>query len=141
MELTIITGHLGGDPEMRYTPGGQAVTNFSVAVARNYTDNNGQQVKRTVWYRVTAWGKQAEVVNQYFKRGDWILVQGKTACKFVDNGKGLACNGPEVFNRKDGTPAANFEITLDRFEFGPKGGNGSQQQQQSQQVDDDEIPF
>ncbi len=56
----IIVGNVGRDPEMRYTPAGQAVTSFSVATNRNYTNSAGAQVKETIWFRVSAWGKQAE---------------------------------------------------------------------------------
>jgi single-strand DNA-binding protein len=63
-EITII-GHLGREPEMRYTPSGQAVTNFSLAANRRYTNGNGEQVKETIWFRVAAWGRLAETCNQY----------------------------------------------------------------------------
>ena len=53
----IIVGNLGRDPEMRYTPSGQAVTNFSVATNRKYTNSDGQSVEETIWFRISAWGK------------------------------------------------------------------------------------
>jgi single-strand DNA-binding protein len=53
----IIVGNVGKDPEMRYTPSGQAVTSFSVATNRQYTTGNGEQVKETIWFRVSTWGK------------------------------------------------------------------------------------
>jgi single-strand DNA-binding protein len=52
----IIVGNVGRDPEMRYTPSGQAVTSFSVATSRNYTNASGQRVDETIWFRVSAWG-------------------------------------------------------------------------------------
>jgi single-strand DNA-binding protein len=64
-QTIIIVGHLGRDPEMRYTPAGQAVTNFNLAANRQYTDSSGQVVKETTWFRVSAWGKTAENCNQY----------------------------------------------------------------------------
>src|SRR6185369_14782291 len=70
----IIVGNVGKDPEMRYTPSGQAVTSFSVATNRQYTTGSGEQVKETIWFRVTTWGKQAEVCNQYVKKGSKVLV-------------------------------------------------------------------
>ena len=73
----IIVGNVGKDPEMRYTPSGQAVTSFSIATNRQYTTGNGEQVKETVWFRVTTWGKQAEVCNQYVKKGMKVLVEGR----------------------------------------------------------------
>jgi len=65
----IIVGNVGRDPEMRYTPSGQAVTSFSVASNRRYTSSNGEQVNETIWFRVSAWGKQAEICNQFLKKG------------------------------------------------------------------------
>ena len=53
----IIVGNLTRDPEMRYTPNGQAVTNMNVAVDDSYTDNQGERIKRTIWTRVSVWGK------------------------------------------------------------------------------------
>jgi len=69
----IIVGNLGRDPEMRYTPSGQAVTNFSVATNRQYTGSDGQLVKETIWFRVSVWGKQAETSNQYLRRGSVLF--------------------------------------------------------------------
>ena len=65
----IVVGNLGKDPEMRYTPAGQAVTSFNVASSRQYTNQEGQQIKETVWFRVSAWGKLAETCNNYLKKG------------------------------------------------------------------------
>jgi len=75
-KITIV-GNLGRDPEMRYTPSGQAVTNFSVASNRQYTNSNGEKIKETVWFRVSAWGRQAETVNQFLKTGSQVLVDGR----------------------------------------------------------------
>ena len=54
---------------MRYTPSGQAVTTFNVATSRQYTGSDGNMVKETIWFRVTVWGKQAEITSQYLKKG------------------------------------------------------------------------
>ena len=67
-KLTII-GHLGRDPEMRYTPEGQAVTTFSVASSRKYKTAAGEPREETEWFNVSAWGKLAEVCNQYLTKG------------------------------------------------------------------------
>ena len=69
--LTIV-GNVGREPEMRYTPSGQAVTSFSVATERKYTSGNGEQVKETIWFRVSTWGKQAEICKQYVKKGSKV---------------------------------------------------------------------
>ena len=105
----MIIGHLGRDPEMRYTPSGQAVTNFSVATNRQYTGSDGQKVKETVWFRASVWGKQAESCNQYLKRGSKVLVEGRLTAD--DNG------GPRVYTKQDGTPQASFEINVSSVQF------------------------
>ena len=107
--LTIV-GNLGKDPEMRYTPSGQPVTSFSVATSRQYTDNNGQQIKETTWFRVTAWGKQAEVCNQYLKKGSKVLVEGRLT---PDKNTG----GPRLWTKQDGTAGSSFEMTANTVRF------------------------
>jgi single-strand DNA-binding protein len=111
----IIVGNLGKDPEMRYTPSGQAATSFSVASSRNYTGQNGQQVKETIWFRVTTWGKTAETCSQYLKKGSKVLVEGRLV---PDMGTG----GPKVFTRQDGTSGASYEVSAQTVRFlTPKG--------------------
>ena len=65
----ILIGNLGRDPEMRYTPSGQAVTQFTVAVNRNYKDAQGERQEETEWFRVVAWGQQAEFSAEYLRKG------------------------------------------------------------------------
>ena len=106
----ILVGNLGRDPEMRYTPSGQAVTNFSVATSRQYSDSNGQQVKETIWFRVSAWGKQAETCNQYLKKGSKVLVEGRLV-------PDLNTGGPKIFSRKDGTQSSSYEVSATTVRF------------------------
>ena len=106
----IVVGNLGQDPEMRYTPSGQAVTNFNVATSRKYTSSDGNQVKETVWFRVSAWGKTAEVSNQYLKKGSKVLVEGRL-------NPDPETGGPKLWNRQDGTAAASYEITAGTVRF------------------------
>jgi single-strand DNA-binding protein len=73
----IFVGNLGREPEMRYTNDGQAVTNFTVASNRQYSNSSGETVKETIWFRVSAWGKQAEICNQYLHKGSKVLVEGR----------------------------------------------------------------
>ena len=75
-QITLI-GNLGRDPEMRYTPSGVPVTNFSIAVSRSWTGNDGQRQEKTVWFRVSAWQRQAETCNQYLTKGQRVLVVGE----------------------------------------------------------------
>ncbi len=106
----IVVGNLGRDPEMRYTPSGQAVTNFSVATSRQYTASDGQQVKETIWFRISAWGRTGEVCNQYLRKGSRVLVEGRLV---PDQSTG----GPRIWTRQDGTPGASFEISAATVRF------------------------
>lgn len=106
----IIVGNLGRDPEMRYTPSGQAVTNFSVATNRQYTASSGESVKETIWFRVSAWGRQAEICNQYLRKGSKVLVEGRLV-------PDPATGGPRTWQRQDGTTAASFELSASTVRF------------------------
>jgi single-strand DNA-binding protein len=113
----VIAGNLGRDPEMRYTPSGQAVTSFSVAVNESYTNANGERIKKTIWFRVTAWGKQAEICNQYLKKGSQVLVDGRMT---ADPNTG----GPKVWTKQDGGTGASFEVTASTVRFLSSRGEG-----------------
>ena len=77
MNKIIVIGHLGRDPEMRYTPNGQAVTSFSVASSRRYTTGTGEQREETEWFTVSAWNRLGETINQYLTKGRRVYVEGR----------------------------------------------------------------
>lgn len=131
-QKVVVVGNVGSSPEMRYTPGGQAVTNFSVASNRQYVAASGEKVEETTWFRVSTWGKLAETCNQHLKSGRQVLVEGRLT---PDKDTG----GPRVYAKKDGTQAASFEITADRVVF-LGGGKGEEVEQQPAQ-DDAAVPF
>ena len=106
----MIVGNLGKDPEMRYTPSGQAVTTFNVATNRKYTGSDGQLVKETTWFRVTVWGKQAESCSQYLKKGSSVLVEGRLT-------PDSATGGPKIWTRQDGTPGTSYEVNAQTVRF------------------------
>ncbi len=114
----LLVGNLGRDPEMRYTPSGQQVTNFSMATSEKWNGQDGQVHDRTIWWKVTAWGKQAETVNQYLKKGNRVLVEGRMN---ADN------NGnPRTWTAQDGSVRASFEVTAQTIKFlTPKGEGGA----------------
>ena len=76
MNKMIIIGNLGSDPEMRYAPSGDAVTNFRVATTRRYRTREGQTAEDTQWFGVSAWGRLAEITNQYLTKGSKVYVEG-----------------------------------------------------------------
>ena len=126
----IIAGNLGRDPEMRYTPDGKAVTSFSVATSRRYKDKN-----ETTWFRCTVWGNQAETASQYLHQGSKVLIEGRLT---PDQTSG----SPRVFQRKDGTYGASYEITVDSFRFlSSKGEDSGATGDFGGEDNPDEIPF
>ncbi len=135
----IVAGRLGRDPEMRYMPNGDAVTNFSLA-----TDDGFGDKKKTIWIRVSVWGKRAEVANQYLSKGSSVLVEGRL--RSDDNG------GPRMYTRQDGTVAASYEVTATDFAFlgsrqdaanyqGGDDDGGGQAYDNKPVVEEDDIPF
>ena len=138
-QKTIIAGNLGRDPEMRYLPSGQAVTDISVATNRVYTDSSGQKVTETSWFRVSVWGGMAETVNQYLRKGSKVLIEGYLR---PDPETG----GPRIWTRNDGTPAASFEMTAQNVTFlSSRAEDQALQDRQgsgpAESVDEDDIPF
>lgn len=73
---TILLGRLGQDPELKYTPSGVPVCNFSLATTENWADKNGQKQERTEWHRIVVWGKLGELCNQYLSKGRQAFVEG-----------------------------------------------------------------
>ncbi len=135
----IIVGNVGRDPEMRYTPSGQAVTSFSVATNRQYSNNNGETIKETVWFRISAWGKQAEICNQYLKKGSKVLVEGRLT---PDKETG----GPRIWNGQDGAARASYEVTAQTVRFLSSRGEAESSAPASDEAvaapsDEGEIPF
>ena len=84
----ILIGNLGKDPELRYTPGGQPAANFPLATTERWTDKNGQRQERTEWHNIVAWGKLAELVNQYLKKGRQAYVEGRITTRSWDDRDG-----------------------------------------------------
>lgn len=72
----ILIGHLGKDPEMRYTAGGEPIANFSLATSEKWTDKSGAKQERTEWHRVEVFGKTAQIVRDYCSKGKPVLVEG-----------------------------------------------------------------
>jgi len=135
----ILVGNVGRDPEMRYTPNGQPVTSFSVASNRQYTGNDGQLVKETIWFRITTWGKQAEACNQYIKKGSKVLVEGRLTAD-------PATGGPRIYDKQDGSSGASFEVTASTVRFlssheGGGNGNGGAHEAAFGAPDGEDIPF
>jgi single-strand DNA-binding protein len=135
MQPTItITGNLGSDPEMRYTPAGKAVTNISVATNRKYKTGDGTEVEEVIWWRVSFWEGAAETINEYFSKGMPITLKGRLR----PNEKG----NPRVFQLKSGDWGASYELTAQEWGFVATGeGGGAPRAEAGQVSEPEDIPF
>lgn len=135
----IVVGHLGRDPEMRYTPDGTPVTTFSVATTRRWTNADGTPGEETVWFRVSAWRRLAERCNQYLQKGRLVLVEGVLR---PDPNTG----GPRVWTGNDGVARASYELTASDVRFlGARGEAAPVEEggefEEAGMEDADSIPF
>jgi single-strand DNA-binding protein len=109
----ILVGNLGRDPELRTTPNGQSVVNFTLATSENWTDKSGERVERTEWHRIVVWGKTAEMCAQYLSKGRTVYVEGRIQTREWED--------------KDGNKRYTTEINANTVNFiGPRtsGGGG-----------------
>ena len=136
----ILVGRLGKDPEVRYTAGGKAVANFSIATDESYKDAQGEKQKKTEWHNVVVWGNSVEAfVQKYLHKGDMVYVEGKLQTRSWDD--------------KDGNKKYTTEINVTDIKglvTAPVDGGQPQQQrpaarpaqrQAAAQVNDEDIPF
>ena len=114
----ILVGRLGRDPETRYTGGGQAVANFSVATDESYKDKNGERQKRTEWHKIVVWGKQAEIAQQYLKKGSLIFIEGRIQSREWQDKEGQKRTSFEIV-------ASNFRMLGSRAEGAAAAGDGA----------------
>ncbi|MFH2048941.1 MAG: single-stranded DNA-binding protein [bacterium] len=137
----ILIGHLGKDPELKYTPNGRAVATFSLATNKVWNDQSGQKQEKTTWHNIVAWGKQAEVINEYCRKGKQLYIEGR-----IEN---------RSWDKDDGTKGYISEVVVENFQFlggrndaQVSGGSTGQPQPSagnppgpSDAGDDDDLPF
>ena len=107
----IVLGHLGRDPEMRYTQDGKAIANFSLATSESFKDKDGNKQERTEWHRISMFGRIAEIAGEYLRKGSMAYVEGRLQTrKWTD---------------KEGQERYTTEIVGDRLQLvGARGGGG-----------------
>ena len=157
----ILVGRLGRDPETRYTGGGQAVANFSVATDESYKDKNGERQKRTEWHKIVVWGKQAEIAQQYLKKGSLIFIEGRIQSREWQDKEGqkltsfeiVASNFRMLGGRAEGAAAGggggaarssggdDFETHAAPADDSYSGGGGGSQAPAGPEISDEDIPF
>jgi single-strand DNA-binding protein len=111
-QQVMLVGNLGRDPEMRYTPSGVPVANFSLAVSRRFQSQDGQWQDKTIWFRVTAWRKTAETVSQYLTKGSKVLVIGEL-------------EEPNVYTDRNNETRVSLEVTAQTIRFLSARGDGA----------------
>jgi len=108
----ILIGNLGKDPDVRYMPSGDAITNITLATTDNWKDKNGEKQERTEWHRVAFFGKLAEIAGEYLKKGSQVYVEGRLQTR--------------KWQDKDGQDRYTTEIVADRMQMlGSRGGGNS----------------
>jgi single-strand DNA-binding protein len=147
----ILVGRLGRDPETRYTSSGQAVCNFTLATDETYKDRAGERQKRTEWHRIVVWAKQAEIAQQYLRKGSLIYLEGRIQTRQWDDKEGqkrttteiVATNFRMLGGRPEGAggPAgAGAQGMADADSHAPTGSAGSEETS-GPEVTDEDIPF
>ena len=130
-KITVI-GNLGTDPEMRYTPNGNAVTSFRMATNRSYTTSDGERREETEWFTIVAWNQLAERVNQYLTKGRRAYVEGRLRSNSWEGQDGQTRFRNEII--------ANTVLFLDRASDAQSEGPGMQDEPGGR-VDPEDLPF
>jgi single-strand DNA-binding protein len=108
----ILVGNLGRDPELRYTPGGQPVANFSIATSESWNKKDGSgREERTEWHRIVAWGRTAELCAQYLAKGRTVYIEGRLQTREWEN--------------KEGQKQRTTEVIANTVQFIGGGGGGA----------------
>jgi len=136
LNKVMVIGHLGRDPEMRYTPSGRPVTTFTVAVSRSWNTADGERRTETEWFNIVAWGNLAEICKQYLYKGQQVYIDGRLQTRRWEDKEGQKHTSVEV--------VANEMMML-----GDRRDSSNQTQESSDQEDDvaepmadeDEFPF
>ncbi|OGC91134.1 MAG: single-stranded DNA-binding protein [candidate division Zixibacteria bacterium RBG_16_48_11] len=116
----ILVGNLGKDPELRYTPAGQAVATFSLATNRKWKDKDGQMQDQTDWHNIVAWGRQAEIAKEYLKKGSPLFVEGRIQYRTYNDRDGnkryiteIVAQSVQMLGRKGGEPGVETPPDLE----------------------------
>lgn len=127
LNKVLIAGRLTNDPDLRTTPSGSHVASFSVATNRNWTDKNGERKESTEFHNVVVWGRQADIVNQFLKKGALILVEGRLQTRSWEG--------------KDGQVRRTTEIIGERVQLGPRpAGAGVKGGEAGAETAKEEVP-
>lgn len=107
----ILIGNLGKDPEVRYMPSGEAITNINIATTDNWKDKNGEKQERTEWHRIAFFGKLAEIAGEYLKKGNPVYIEGRLQTR--------------KWQDKEGKDRYTTEIVAEKMQMLGSRGGGS----------------
>lgn len=128
LNKVLLIGHLGADPESRFTTAGDAVANFNVATTFSWRTADGENKDKTEWHRVVVFRKLAEVANEYLKKGQLVYIEGRLQTRDWED--------------KDGVKRYTTEIICENFTMlGSKRDGGSPVQPEADTSADDDLPF
>jgi single-strand DNA-binding protein len=133
LNKVMIIGHLGREPEMRYTPSGRPVTSFNVATTRSWNSPDGERREETEWFNVVAWGNLAEICKQYLNKGQQVYVEGRLQTRRWEDQEGKKHFTTEV--------VANEMIMLGERPARNSGESASATPSHEPTVEEDEFPF
>src|SRR4026207_344275 len=108
----ILAGNLTRDPELRYTPNGKAIAKFGLAINRNWTTDTGEKKEEVTFVDIDSFGRQAEVISQYLKKGRPVLVEGRLKLDQWDD-------------KQSGQKRSRLGVVLESFSFLDSGGRGA----------------
>ena len=137
LNKAILIGNLGRDPEVRYTPSGVAVANFSIATSETWTNKEGEKETRTEWHRIVAFGRLGEICGEYLAKGRQVYIEGRIQTRDWEDQNGVKRYTTEI--------VASQMIMLgarDSSEtFKPDAASGGPPGAPVQAPEDDDIPF
>ncbi|MEE8257407.1 MAG: single-stranded DNA-binding protein [Acidobacteriota bacterium] len=135
----ILIGRLGRDPEVKYTPSGQAVAKFSIATDETYKDRNGEQQRRTEWHNIVAWRRLAEICGEYLAKGKLVYIEGRIQTRQWEDREGNKRNTTEIVAREMKMLSPKGEG--DRSEPSSQQSESTPAPAPSPEITDDDIPF
>lgn len=116
LNKAIIMGNLGRDVELKYTPSGKAVANFSIATSESWKDKSGQKQEKTQWHNIVAWGSQAEHCDHYLAKGSQVLIEGRIETRSWDDKDGnkkytteIIANNVQFIGKKENKQSDSFD--------------------------------
>jgi len=145
----IILGRLGQDPELKYTPSGAAVCNFSLATSESWNDKaTGQKQEKTEWHRIVVWGKLAELCNQYLSKGRQAFVEGKIQTRSWEDKEGnkrytteIAANTVQFIGGQAGASNNNYDQSNNYNQSAPSAETKEYNVSTDANFASDDIPF